>query len=63
MRDEENLGGTRQGSGRPGDPAEASEATRADRNGHARPPLSTDAERDRQNNDDPSRVPESGDPD
>jgi len=55
MADEQNLGGERQGSGTPAKPDQEQDKTQG---GTA---TSTQAERDRQNRDDPSRAPESGD--
>jgi hypothetical protein len=62
MRDDQNVGGNRQGVGHPGAPAEESEAKVATRERTEPPKLSTDEDRARQNKDDPSRAPESGAP-
>jgi hypothetical protein len=62
-QDDDNMGGNRQGSGRPGAPAEESQRRTDELTNDGNRPnqLSTDADRARQNNDDPSRAPESGD--
>jgi hypothetical protein len=55
MADEQNRGGKRQGTGNPAEPEQSQNK------GQAGTAKSSQAERDRQNRDDPSRAPESGD--